>query len=51
MMALLFLLFGLTMLAVWFGKRRPALGLFAVSLLLSIAWFKYHVTEPLNLSF
>ena len=51
MMALLFLLLFIAYLLVHFGRRKPALGFFFVSLLMAVYWFRHHVTEKLDLHF
>lgn len=47
----LFLLFALAMLAGWFRHRSLALGLFGLSLILSVADYLHHATDKLPLSF
>jgi len=51
MMVLLFLLFAVVMVLAWKGKRKPAIALFLINLILCCLWFKHHVTDPLNLDF
>jgi hypothetical protein len=47
----LFLLFGGAMLVGWLGRRKVALVLFGLSLLLSMADYWHHATDKLPLSF
>jgi hypothetical protein len=47
----LFLLFLLAMLLAWFGPRRPAIVLFGIALVLTVADFLHHATDALKLSF
>lgn len=47
----LFLLFALAMLAGWFGHRVLAVGLFGLTLILSVADYLHHATDKLPLSF
>ena len=48
---LLFLLWTAGLAAAWTAPRNIALGAFATALVLSIALFLHHVTDPLTLSF
>ena len=45
----LFLLFFATMLVAWLGRRDHALILFGISLVLAIAVYLHHATDPLNI--
>ena len=47
----LFLLFLLAMLIAWLGPRRPAIILFCLTLVLTVADFLHHATDALKLSF
>jgi Family of unknown function (DUF5993) len=47
----LFLAVTVVMLAAWMGKRGVALGLFAATLLASVATYLHHATDVLKLSF
>ena len=47
MMMSLFLIFAVVMLLAWFGKKKPAVVLFLINIVLCIFWFKHHVTDPL----
>ena len=47
MAALLFALFLVAMLLAWGNRKRSALVLFAVTLALSVYWFRFHATESL----
>ncbi|MCR9134907.1 MAG: DUF5993 family protein [Alphaproteobacteria bacterium] len=49
MIALLFLLIFLAMIFAWRDHWRTSYGLFAVTMLLSIYWLKYHATTPLSI--
>lgn len=48
---LLFLLFAITMIVAWRGRRGLALALFGLSLILSVADYLHHATDSLPLSF
>ncbi|MCO1332862.1 DUF5993 family protein [Microbulbifer sp. OS29] len=50
-MILPFLTAALTVWAVWNGRRRAAMGWWLVTVLIYIAWYGYHMTRELNLSF
>ncbi|MEQ9617870.1 MAG: DUF5993 family protein [Deltaproteobacteria bacterium] len=50
MMAALFLLFVVTMLLAWYGKRRASIYLFFITLVLCALWFRHHITEHLNIN-
>ena len=45
----LFLLFLVTMLLAWLGRRDHALILFGISLVLTVAVYFHHATDPLNI--
>ncbi|MFC4270825.1 DUF5993 family protein [Sneathiella chungangensis] len=47
MIALLFLLLTLAMLAAWRDKWAVSYSLFAVTMGLSVYWLKFHATTPL----
>lgn len=47
MIALLFALLLVAMLLAWGNRKRSALAVFAVTLLMSIYWFRFHATETL----
>jgi len=49
MMMFLFLLFAISMLLGWFGKRKPAILLFLITIALCAFWFKHHATDALNI--
>lgn len=49
MIALLFLLLFLAMILAWRDHWRTSYGLFAVTLLLSAYWLKFHATSPLTI--
>jgi hypothetical protein len=49
MMMLLFLLFSISMLLGWFGKKKLALAVFLIAIGLSAFWFKHHATDTLNI--
>jgi hypothetical protein len=51
MMTALFVLALLTMLAIWFGKRKAVFLLSLATLTAGIFWFNHHITDPLNLNF
>lgn len=34
----------------WYGKKRPAIGLFAIDFLIAIYWFYANVTVDIGLS-
>ncbi|MGD9922256.1 MAG: DUF5993 family protein [Pseudorhodoplanes sp.] len=48
---LLFLIWTGVLVAAWFAARRAAMAAFALALILSIALFVHHITDPLTLSF
>lgn len=50
MIALLFLLLTVAMLAAWRDKWTLSYGLFAVTMALSAYWLKFHATTPLNIN-
>lgn len=33
----------------WYGKRKPAIFLFLITLALVALWFKHHATSELNI--
>lgn len=39
------------LIAAWFAARQSAMAAFAVALILSVALFVHHMTDPLTLSF
>jgi hypothetical protein len=47
----LFLAVAIAMLVAWRGSRSLALGLFAATLLASVATYLHHATDTLKLSF
>jgi hypothetical protein len=49
--ALIFLSFGVAIVFTMRGSMRGSTIAFAVGLILTIAWFKYHLTDPLKLGF
>lgn len=51
MMAGLFLLFAVTMILAWYGRRQASIGLFFITIILCALLFIHHMTEPLNLNF
>jgi hypothetical protein len=51
MVALIFLLVAVAMVAAVGGRRAISVGFFGVGFVLSIAWFVHHMTDPLKLSF
>lgn len=48
---LLFLIWTCVLAAAWFASRITAMTGFAVALVLTVALFAHHVTDPLTLSF
>jgi hypothetical protein len=48
---LLFVMWTVVLGAAWRASREAALASFAVALVLSVALFIHHVTDPLTLSF
>jgi hypothetical protein len=48
---LLFVMWTCVLAMAWLGPRVFAMGGFAVALVLSVALFVHHVTDPLTLSF
>ena len=48
---LLFLMWTCVLAAAWRASRKAALASFAAALVLSVALFAHHVTDPLTLSF
>ena len=48
---MLFLLWTAVLAAAWVAPRGVSLGAAAVALVLSVALFLHHVTDPLTLSF
>lgn len=50
MMALLFALLLITMLLAWLGKRKWAITLFVVALILTVFWFSHHITSHININ-
>ena len=51
MTSLIFVLYFVAMALAWAGRRNAAMIAFAVSLVVSVAWLKHHMTNPLNLGF
>jgi hypothetical protein len=49
MIALLFGLLGAAMLAAWRGRVSWGYGLFAVAMVLSVYWLKFHATSQLTI--
>jgi Family of unknown function (DUF5993) len=49
--ALIFLLVAIAMMAAVGGQRGVAIGVFGVSLALSVVWLGHHMTDALKLSF
>lgn len=49
--ALLFVMWAAVLTAAWLAPRRTAMAGFAVALLLTVALFVHHITDPLTLSF
>lgn len=50
MMALLYLLYAAAMIVSFRGNRKLSLILFTIAIILSLFWFKYHVTDPINIT-
>jgi len=50
MMAGLFLLFLITMVIAWYGKKRASIAVFFVTLLLCALWFVHHISDPININ-
>lgn len=50
MMALAFLLAGMSVIGVWLGHRKLAMAGFAVTILLAIALFLHHASSSINIS-
>jgi hypothetical protein len=48
---LLFLMWTGVLAAAWLAPRNAAMTSFAIALVLSVALFVHHVTDPLTLSF
>ena len=48
---LLFVLWICVLAAAWLAPRQAAMAAFAVALVLSVALFVHHITDPLTLSF
>jgi hypothetical protein len=48
---LLFLMWSCILAAAWFASRMTAVASFAAGLVLTIALFIHHITDPLTLSF
>lgn len=51
MMALLFLIFTAAMVLVWRRRRRTAMLVWLVGMVLSVFWYSHHATDALNLNF
>ncbi len=49
--AVIFLVFGVAVVFVRLGRPRASLLALVAALILTAAWFKYHVTDPLKLGF
>ncbi len=50
MMAVLFLLYVITMVLAWYGRKRESIYLFVITLVLSALWFWHHISDPLNIN-
>jgi len=50
MMAALFLLFVITMVLAWYGKKQVSIYLFVITVLLCALWFWHHMNDPLNIN-
>jgi hypothetical protein len=50
MMALLFFILLLAVLAAWQGARKPSISLFIVDFILGVSWFLHHMTDVIGLS-
>lgn len=48
---LLFVLWTCVLAMTWWAKRPTAVTAFAVALIVSVALFVHHITDPLTLSF
>jgi hypothetical protein len=48
---LVFLMWTCVLVAAWLATRQTAMAAFAVALVLSVALFTHHITDPLTLSF
>jgi hypothetical protein len=48
---LVFLMWTCVLAAAWLTTRQAAMAAFAVALVLSVALFVHHMTDPLTLSF
>lgn len=48
---IIFLLIFIVLAAMWTGRRWLVIVLFLLALTATLLWFRYHVTEPLPLSF
>jgi hypothetical protein len=49
--ALIFLLVAIAMMSALGGRRGLSIGVFGLSLILSVAWLVHHMTDALPLSF
>jgi hypothetical protein len=49
MMAFLYVLIVVSMYLAYRGKRKTAIILFFITIALSIFWFKYHITDHLDI--
>ena len=45
----LFLLFAVSMLLLWFGKKKYSFILYLITLVLCGLWFKHHVSDKINI--
>ncbi len=50
MMAVLFLLYVITMVLAWYGRRRESISLFLITLILCVLWFRHYITDTLNIN-
>lgn len=49
MIALLFALFSVAMIASYFGVRKAAYAVFAATIVMSLYWLKFHATSELTI--
>lgn len=50
MMAVLFLLYVITMVLAWYGRERESIYLFVITLMLSALMFWHHIDDPLHIN-
>lgn len=50
MMAALFLLFVITMVLAWYGRRKESIYLFLITLILCVLLFGHHMSVTLNIN-